>query len=96
MPVMPRAAARTADDDPVAAAKARCRAAHAQARKAEPLQAVRYDAIWSHVLLAADNQPDTIAAAMFTRIAILFEIATDRLGWPDVVRGLITAPRAGR
>jgi hypothetical protein len=96
MPVMPRAAARTAAvDDPVAAAKARARAAHASAKQADPARAALYDMLWSHVLIVAEGQDDVPAATMLTRVAIALEVMADRTGWPHVIRGLTSAARPG-
>src|SRR5262245_20544646 len=94
-----RAVRQSVATDPVSAAKMRCRAAHAAAKEADPMQSAFYDKLWAGVLLAADRQPEAAAVVMFTRIAILFEVAVDRLTWPERIRGLTTSaarPRARR
>jgi hypothetical protein len=71
----------------LAQAKARCRRAYDQARRADPRSAVLYDRWLAETLLAADGQPGNLSAEMFRRMAIALEIMADRTGWPHRMRG---------
>lgn len=75
--------------------KKRCRRAFDLARAADPRSTVLFQRQYSEVLLAAEGQPADVRAEIFRRAAIGFEIAADRVSWPDsVIAALTPAPKA--
>ncbi len=62
-------------------AKVRCRRAHRLVREADERMSATWDRAYAETLLAIDDQPAEQAAVMLTRVAILFEVAVDRMGW---------------
>jgi hypothetical protein len=63
----------------------------------DAVSAAIYDRWLANTLSAAAGQDEAIAATMFTRLAIAFEIMSDMRGWPaGIVVGLSTPRRASR
>ena len=78
-------------------AKARAKQAHKAARAGDAVSAAIYDRWLANTLSAAAGQDPAIAAAMFTRLAIAFEIQCDMRGWAaGIVAGFTSPPRASR
>jgi hypothetical protein len=78
-------------------AKSRAKKAHAAARAGDAVSAAIYDRWLATTLSAAAGQDETIAATMFTRLAIALEVMSDMRGWPaGVVAGLTSPRRASR
>jgi hypothetical protein len=69
-------------------AKKRCRRAYDQARKVDAASGALLDRWWADTLLAVEGQPTAARDVMLTRTAILFEIMSDRRGWPSRIRGM--------
>jgi hypothetical protein len=76
-------------------AKAPAKRAHAAARAGDHLSATICDRWLANTLSAAAGQDEEIAATMFTRLAIAFEVMCDMKGW-GIVAGLTAPRRASR
>jgi hypothetical protein len=64
----------------LAAARARCRAAHGAARQAGLWELA--DRLYAETITAAAHAPsDRVRAAMFQRLGIALEVLVDRRGW---------------
>jgi hypothetical protein len=78
-------------------AKARAKRAHQAARAGDAVSAAIYDRWLATTLSAAAGQDEAIAATMFTRLTIAFEIMRDMKGWPaGIVAGLTARRRPSR
>jgi hypothetical protein len=73
-------------------AKARAKRAHQAARAGDSVSAAIYDRWLANTLSAAAGQDETIAVAMYTRLAIALEVMQDMRGWGEGVVAGITAP----
>jgi hypothetical protein len=75
--------------------KFRLHRAYSAAKAADRLSGALFDRWMSEALMFAKGQPMDRAAATLLRTAIALEIAADRKGWPDRIRGLLDrGPRA--
>lgn len=59
------------------------RDARRAAARADPALGWLIDKIWAETLAAIDHQPVGRRDEMLRRVRILFQILTDRRGWPD-------------
>lgn len=83
----PRLAVPALDpDDALAKNRARARTAFRAACEADRGLSAIFQRWWAETLLAVEGQPPARAAEMFRRSAIMFEVITDRRGWPDRMR----------
>ena len=77
---------RAPASSPLALAKDRARRAYMGARAADAPLSALLDRFYAETLTQVAGQPAAKSAVMFTRIAILFEVVTDRRGWPERMR----------
>jgi hypothetical protein len=68
--------------------KHRLHQAYRAAKAADRLSGALFDRWMSEALMFAKGQPVDRATTMLLRTAIALEIAADRKGWPDRIRGL--------
>jgi hypothetical protein len=78
--------ARPATATPLAAAKDRARRAYRSACEVDAPMAPTFGRWWAETLTQVDGQPADRSATMLVRMAILFEVAADRRGWPERMR----------